>query len=278
MKIELRPFIICLAMLAGALLIAGCGDASEPSMGQPQDMTLPDSDWETDADSDADADSDTSACSGTTIRVPGDCRTIQEAVDQATPDSYSTMQANTTIILTNGVYYENVVIPPLVSIAIICENGAVAIIDGGADSAITMDHGSALRLQEITIVSKQTDRYSRFPTILANMSRSLILESVQVFTSAKAIAALSTDDLTILRSTISGNMSSDGGTGVALIDQTKGSYAFILENKFENLYQGILTCSNPVGPAPLLSLIRYEDSNQYEDVTYPLDACPWTEQ
>jgi len=222
--------------------------------------------------------SDSGNCVGFALRVPYDCPTIQEAVDQALGEPLDAPPPFTTVIMVaDGVYNENLVVHERTSVMILAENSGEAQIHGDTieSSVITIGRETSLTLYGLKVLDSQMHDGPHFETIVADGSAMIYFDSVGITTSGgTCLWANSIRSLTIENSTFAGDITAESGNyGIVLLQDEDSETAHIYRNMFQNLRGGIQACA---GTAPLRGYNESGNANSYMQVGRPyyyVDVC-----
>jgi hypothetical protein len=205
-----------------------------------------------------------SCCSVLVFRVPADYPTIQQAVDAAPPTAgygvYPPIQ--TTILVSPGVYHENVIISGCVNVLIIADDDdGEVVIDGGSGSAIASDSdgGTMVALWNLTLVSAQKYENYTSATVFLEFCELVELNSVVIQTQSTCLSVNYPGDVGVVNSMFIGD-GSEGSTGIEWSHVSSGGRVFF--SFFQSLGMGIYQCSG--GGDPELSSWNSDyDSNSY---------------
>lgn len=211
-----------------------------------------------------------STCSGKMLRVPHDCSTIQDAVDQADGQPLDAPRGVRAIItVATGVYRENLVVPEGTDIVIIAENDGQVKIDGGGFIAIQVGLQASLKMDGLTVSNGDYSDFPRIPTIKAVDSAKIQLDHVIVVTNSIGLMAVNTFETRVWNSTFIGGPGK-GGTGILINGQRQGGDgsggAWIALNAFKFFARGVDSCGDI---QPRLDWNEPFDSNLYSEVMLP---------
>lgn len=212
------------------------------------------------------------SCSGSVLRVPRDCTTIQQAANTARFSGSNWVSAPlTTILVAPGTYNESVRVPSRTNIIISRDEDGEVIVNGGDKSAFTTQGGEGvwLTLQNITVQSG-VPQNGYDPTVFAGYGGMLYLDNVVVRTTNVGVETAYTHGTRIENSRIVGDGSAQS-VGVKLdFQNTPGDYGagdHVRNNRFENLGTGIFRCSG--GGLNTDRGLDGTDTNTYQGVSTP---------
>lgn len=199
-----------------------------------------------------------------TLRVPADCATIQQAVDVAVSagwdsDHYSSIQV--VILIAPGVYHESVVISGIANVFITTDGDGEVVIDGGLGSAIASDTFGGLRVALWKLTLKSVN-VSRSATMFMGFGAVAELNAVTIYTNSIGLMVREVADVRVANSKFIGSGSMES-TGIYWSHSNSGSS--VCGCSFESLGLAIYQCS---GSGPELSPVYDDgqDSNSYDSV------------
>lgn len=208
------------------------------------------------------------SCSGSVLRVPKDCTTIQNAMDAASTSSVEQIPATpTTIIVAPGTYRESVAVPDHVNVLLVkdWESDGEVVVDGGMESAFATGMGVWLTLQDITVRSTQPQRYYSDATVFHEFGGVLHLDNVVVYTTSIAVSANYAHGTRVENSLIIGNGGQTKGLMLSHENQVGANNqgARVYNNRFQNLGIGMHRCSG----SGATDTGQNGDTNQYLGVS-----------